>query len=77
MGKCKVCGIEAGWFRKVHKECLDRPASPFVGSTKSKKYHKRSCRYAKEGTVGLVDIKSIHEAIVEGFTPCKVCKPNK
>jgi len=77
MGKCTICGIEAGWFKKVHKKCLYKPADPFVGSIKSKKYHKRSCRYAKADSSTLVDIPSCYVAINEGFNPCRVCKPDK
>jgi len=77
MGKCRICGLEAGLFRKVHKACLNKPASPFVGSTKSKKYHKRSCRYAKGDASFFQDFESMGEAIREGYEPCKVCKPNK
>lgn len=77
MGKCRICGIEAGLFRKVHKECLNKPPKQFLGSLKSKKYHKKSCRYAKGDQTLFEELESISEAILKGYKPCKVCKPNQ
>jgi len=78
MGKCRICGKNAGWFRKVHKACVENfLADPFVGSKKSKKYHKRSCRYAKGDPSFLEDLSSVSEAMLKKYEPCKVCKPDK
>jgi methylphosphotriester-DNA--protein-cysteine methyltransferase len=77
MGKCRICGLEAGLFRKVHKACLNKPLKQFIGSKKSKKYHTRTCRFVKGDPNLFVEFESIGEAIHEGYKPCKVCKPNE
>jgi len=71
MAKCKICGVEAGWFKKVHKEC-EKPVIKYLASPKSKKFHIPSCRYAK-GEVE--ELYSFHEVVKKGYSPCKVCKP--
>jgi len=77
MGKCRICGLECGLFRKVHKACLNKPPKPFVGSKKSMKYHKKSCRYVKGDPTTFEELESVGEAIIKGYSPCKVCKPDK
>ena len=71
MGKCKICGLEAGLFSKLHKACKDRKVL-YVGSHKSKKFHKPDCRYAKGE---LEDLYSFGEAMAKQYIECKVCKP--
>jgi len=72
MGKCRICGLEAGWFRKVHKTCLNKPIVKYVASPKSRKFHLPTCRYAKGD---LENLYSFSEAIKKGYVACKVCKP--
>ena len=48
----------------------------YVGSSKSNKYHRRSCVWAgRISPKNLVVFNSPEEAISAGYVPCKVCKP--
>lgn len=38
------------------------------------KYHRKNCRYIQNSTPSKI---SVSDAIDEGYTACKVCKPNK
>lgn len=38
------------------------------------KYHRKSCRYIQNSTPSEI---SVSDAIDEGYTACKVCKPNR
>ena len=50
--------------------------SGIVGSSKSNKYHKASCRWAKKiNQENLIKFDSVEDAIKEGYEPCGVCKP--
>lgn len=71
MGKCKICGLEAGLFSKMHKACKNRKVL-YVASPKSKKFHRPTCRYAKGE---LEDMYSFSEAVKKQYVACKVCKP--
>ncbi|MFH1800604.1 MAG: Ada metal-binding domain-containing protein [Candidatus Omnitrophota bacterium] len=48
----------------------------YVGSSKSNKYHRPSCVWAKRiKPSNLVGFSSKEEAMQAGYIPCKVCKP--
>ena len=50
--------------------------SAYYGSTRSNKYHVKSCRWAKKiHAVNWVVFKDAKEAKQAGYVPCKVCKP--
>jgi hypothetical protein len=50
--------------------------SAYYGSSKSNKYHYRSCRWAhKIHAFNLVVFKDKTEAKKAGYIPCKVCNP--
>ena len=38
------------------------------------KYHRKNCRYIQNSTPSKI---SVSDAIDEGYTACKVCKPNR
>lgn len=49
---------------------------PFVGSSKSNKYHYPSCSAAKKiSTANLVTFASSAKARAAGYMPCRICKP--
>ncbi len=49
---------------------------PFVGSTKSNKYHYPSCSAAKKiAPANLMTFASSAEARAAGYVPCGICKP--
>ncbi len=49
---------------------------PFVGSSKSNKYHYPSCSAAKKiAAANLVTFASSAEARASGYVPCGICKP--
>ena len=48
----------------------------FIGNMRSHKFHRPDCRWAKKISPGnRVCFKSRQEAIDQGYTPCKVCRP--
>ncbi|MEI6153909.1 MAG: Ada metal-binding domain-containing protein [Deltaproteobacteria bacterium] len=48
----------------------------YYASSKSKKYHYPSCRWAQNiNPSNLVSFKSANDANAQGYVPCKVCKP--
>lgn len=61
----------------------DKPTDPptieqkvYVGSTQSNKYHKPTCRHAKNiKPENEIWFDSANEAILNGYEPCGVCKP--
>ena len=57
--------------------CLSLAADfKYVGSSKSDKYHRPSCKWAQKiNPSNLVTFKSANEARAAGYIPCKVCKP--
>ena len=49
---------------------------PFVGSSKSDKYHYPSCSAAKKiKSANLVTFSSSADARAQGYVPCKICHP--
>jgi micrococcal nuclease len=51
-------------------------AGPYVGSSKSNKYHRPDCVWAQKiSPANLVVFKSPEEAQSRGSVPCKVCNP--
>jgi len=49
---------------------------PFVGSSKSDKYHYPSCNAAKKiKSANLVTFSSSADARAQGYVPCKICHP--
>ncbi len=49
---------------------------PFVGSSKSNKYHYPSCRGAKNiKSANLITFSSSEEARTQGYSPCGICHP--
>jgi methylphosphotriester-DNA--protein-cysteine methyltransferase len=49
---------------------------PFVGSSKSNKYHYPSCSAAKKiKSANLVTFSSSADARAQGYVPCKICHP--
>lgn len=50
--------------------------APYVGSARSKKFHRADCRYAAETSpANRVEFGSREEAVRQGYVPCKVCNP--
>lgn len=48
----------------------------YYANTKSKKFHKNTCRYAKiTSNDNLYITESREELVNEGYVPCKVCEP--
>lgn len=48
----------------------------YVGSLKSDKYHRPTCRWAKKIThANKIGFKNKKDAINQGYIPCKVCRP--
>lgn len=48
----------------------------YVGSTKSNKYHKPTCRYVEKiSPENQIWFTTEDEAVAEGYSPCGVCKP--
>ncbi|OPY49348.1 MAG: hypothetical protein A4E49_03171 [Methanosaeta sp. PtaU1.Bin112] len=49
---------------------------PFVGSSKSNKYHYTSCQWAQKiKASNLITFSSSAEARAAGYVPCKICNP--
>ena len=49
---------------------------PFVGSSKSNKYHYPSCSAAKKiKSTNLVTFSSSQDARAQGYVPCGICHP--
>ncbi len=48
--------------------------STIVGNKNTYKFHKPTCRYAKQLT-NIIYFSSKEEAISNGYTPCEICKP--
>ena len=48
----------------------------FIGNARSHKFHRPGCRWAKNiSHANRVCFKSRQDAIDQGYTPCKVCRP--
>ena len=48
----------------------------YIGSVKSDKFHKPSCRHAKKiASYNEIWFKNRQDAYDNGYVPCKVCKP--
>ena len=72
---------------KIKKE-IEKPAeeptedvekkeeSKLIGSSKNKKYHLRSCRFAKNIKKDSI-VEGNDKKAFRGYTACKTCKPNK
>jgi len=55
---------------------IKTPSCAFIGNMRSHKFHRPDCRWAKKISPGnRVCFKSRQEAIDQGYTPCKVCRP--
>lgn len=55
---------------------LHAASGQYVGSAKSNKYHRQSCRSAyKISPANLVTFSSPEDARSRGYVPCKVCRP--
>lgn len=51
-------------------------SSQFVGTTRSDKYHRPTCRWAKKiDSANEVWFDSAEAARAKGYVPCKVCRP--
>jgi hypothetical protein len=59
---------------KAFPEMLDQ--YNYVGSSESDKYHKPTCRWAKEiNDTNLVHFDTEEKAAAAGYEPCGTCKP--
>lgn len=52
------------------KKSANTVSTVFITST-GKKYHLENCRALKKSKIAI----TINEAIVQGYTPCKLCNP--
>lgn len=65
--------------QQANKQVTAKPSAAeykYYASSKSKKYHYPSCKWAQKiSPENLVSFKSANEAKAQGYVPCKVCKP--
>ena len=60
----------------IDNKAAQKKEAQYVGSAKSDKYHRLSCKWAKKiSQSNMVYFKKIEEAKSKGYTACKVCNP--
>jgi len=65
-------------FNSSYSQDQTAPANEYkyVGNTKSKKFHQLNCRSVKKlKSKNRKYFKDKEEAVKQGYTPCKLCKP--
>lgn len=57
----------------------DTSTAPYIGNTRTKKFHYRECKWAKlylaKKPHEVVYFNTRQEAVTAGYVPCKRCKP--
>ncbi len=57
----------------------DNSTAPYIGNTRTKKFHYRECKWAKlyltKKPHEVVYFNTRQEAVDAGYVPCKRCKP--